>query len=214
MAIADFWEIKDNYAAGTKQMLNVYHVKRILVGANATDVGQAFIDTILIGDLLFMQDNGVSRSVVEVRNLGTVTDFTEIDSSAHPGTRVGEALPNFTAVGITLLRTRTDIHAGQKRYYAGVEADKDGNLWDATFAALIDGLATSLLVPWEKISAPGIGVCQLVVLKRFCVVAGQDPCLKYRLPLNSAEIDANHYVPISTRTEDLLTSQVSRKRTA
>lgn len=213
MALADFWEIKDNQVAGSHAMVNVYQAKRIQVGANASSVGQAFIDTIIIPHLLSMQVLGTLRTTVEVRNLGLVTDFITIDTTALVGVRGGESLSNFNAAGIRLNRTRTDIRNGFKRFFVGNENDKEGNVWDATFKALIDALAAALVAPWETAAVPGVDVCELAILKRFCVVEDQDPCLKYRLPENDAEVDGFHYVPVTTTQDTLITSQVSRKRT-
>ncbi len=213
MALADFWEIKDNQVAGSHAMLNVYHVKRILVGATATKVGQSFIDSVIVPLLLPMQVLNTDRTSLDIKNLGDVTDFVSLDTTALVGLRTGESLSNFNAVGIQLNRTRSDIRNGQKRYFAGREADKTGNVWDLTFKALIDALAAGLIEAWEEDSAPGVDVCELVVLKRFCVVPDQEPCLKYRLPETDAEIDGFHYVPQTTLQDNLVTSQVSRKRT-
>lgn len=211
VALSDFWEIKDNQVVSGKSMLNVYHVKRILAGANATNVGQAFIKTVLEDELLALQDVDVKRTTIEVANLGTPTDFTSIDSSTLPGSRVGARFANFNAASIQLNRTRTDMKNGQKRFYAGGEADGGEGLWNAAFVAELDDLAAALISNWEQSAAPGVDVCNLVVLKRFCVVEAQDPCLQYRLPDTDAEIDANHYVPINTIVRSNQRSQVSRK---
>jgi len=213
VALSDFWELKDNQVAGSHNMLNVYYVKRILVGANATKVGQSFIDSVIVPHLLPMQVINTDRTSLDIKNLGDVTDFVSLDTSALVGLRLGESLSNFNAVGIRFNRTRTDIRNGWKRYFAGNENDKVGNVWDATFKALIDALAAELIEPWEEDSAPGVDVCEQVILKRFCVIPEEDPCQKYRLPETDAEIDGFHYVPVSTLQDTLVTSQVSRKRT-
>lgn len=211
MALSDFWELKDNQVVGTQSILNVYHLKRILAGADANQVGQAFINSILEDELLALQDASIARTTIEVRNLGTATDFISIDSSSLPGSRVGVRFANFNAASIQLNRTRTDMKNGQKRFLVGTEADAGDGNWEAAFITNLGTLATALITPWETSAAPGVDVASLVVLKRFCVVPLQDPCLKYRLPETSVEIDANHYVPTVTVVRSRQRSQVSRK---
>ncbi len=211
MALSDFWELKDNQIRQGKPILNVYHLKRILAGATANSVGQAFIKSILTDELLALQDASLGRVTIDVRNLGTVTDFISIDSSTLPGSRAGSAWASFTAATIQFNRTRTDIKNGAKRFDVGVETDSENGIWEVAFVTELSDLATALITPWEEAAAPGVDVADLVVLKRFCVVAGQDPCLKYRLPNTDAEIDAFHYNPTATIVRPKQRSQVSRK---
>lgn len=211
MAISDFWELKDNQFLSGKNVLNIYHLKRIQAGATAQTVADAFTNSILTGQFLMRQDSNLTRTTVEVRNLGTPTDFHVLDSSAFVGTDVGDHPAIFNAATIQLNRTRTDMKNGQKRYVMGNDDDGADGSWDAVFLAHLATVAGTLIAPWVTLAAPAVDVCSLVVLKRFCVVEGQDPCLKYRLPKDSAEIDADHYVPISTTVRTRIRSQVSRK---
>lgn len=211
MALSDFWEVKDNQVFQGKAVLNVYHVKRILVGANAAAVSQGFIDSIIGATLASLQDVDVGRTTLEVANLGTPTDFISVDTSVLIGTRAGATFAGFTTGAIQLNRTRTDMKNGQKRFLVGGELDANDGTWNAAFLAEMATLAAALIAPWEDNAAPGVDICELVVLKRFCVVPAQDPCLKYRLPNTDAEIDNNHYVPTQTTLRSRQRSQVSRK---
>jgi len=211
VALSDFWQIKDNQQFDGKQILNVYQAKRILAGANATMVGQAFIDSIVTPMALPTQPIGLGRTTVEIENLGTPTDFTSIDSSAHVGGVAGQLLPGFVAATIQFNRTRSDMKNGMKRFCAGTESEMTNGIWVAGFLTLLDVIGTALVANWEEASAPGVAVCEFVILKRFCVDPVEDPCTVYRLPINSAEIDANHYVPVTFTTRDRVRSQVSRK---
>ncbi len=211
MALSDFWELKDNQVLDGSAILNVYHCKRILAGANANSIGQAFIKTIVTDELKALQDDTLTRTSIDVRNLGDVTDFISIDSSTLPGTRSGQFLTTFNAAAIRFARTRTDMRNGHKRYTVGVETDANDGTWTAAFNTLLASLATALINPWEEVAAPGVDVCDLVILKRFCVVPAQDPCLQYRLPETDAEVDANHYNPTNAIVKAHITSQVSRK---
>ncbi len=212
MALTDFWEVKDNQQISGQNILNIYHVKRILAGANAQAVGDAFINSILTAGFLGLQDDILTRTLVEVANLGDETDFAAVDSSGSPGTDVGDHPAIFNAAAIQFNRTRTDMKNGQKRFVMGNDNDAAGGLWDATFLSTLGAVATSIHTPWRTAAAPAVDVCAFVILKRFCVVGGQDPCLQYRLPNTSTEIDGNHYVPSSSVTRDRVRSQVSRKR--
>ncbi len=212
MALTDFWQVKDNQILSGKNVLNVYHVKRILAGANATKVAQSFLDSILIAGYLGMQDSNLTRTVVEVENLGDPTDFVAMDSSAKVGTDASSHPAIFNAATIQFNRTRIDMKNGQKRYLVGGAASESDGVWVAGFLTTLDALAATVIADWEEAAAPGVSLVEFVILKRFCVVPLQSPCVKYRLPNTDAEIDNNHYVPTSSTTRARVRSQVSRKK--
>ncbi len=212
MPLVDFWQLKDNQILGGTNVLNVYHLKRILGGATATQVGQAFIDTILTTGFLSLQDSNLTRTTVEVENLGDETDFASLDSSAKIGTDTGDHPAIFNAATIQFNRTRIDMKNGQKRYLMGAEGDAVDGVWDAAFLTTFGAVAATIVSKWEEAASPGVDVCEFVILKRFCVVSGQDPCLAYRLPNTNAEIDDKHYVPLTTTQRARIRSQVSRKK--
>ncbi len=211
MGLSDFWQLKDNQLFDGQPILNVYQVKRILGGATATMVAQAFLDHVLAVDMVAVQPDGVTRTTVEVANLQTVTDFAVLDSSAFPGGVAGGELPGFNAASIQFNRTRTDMKNGQKRLVAGTETEMTEGTWLPAFVTLLQAVAAAIIDPWETAAAPGVDVCEFVVMKRFCVVPAQDPCVAYRLPNNDTEADQNHYVPVSTIVRPQVRSQVSRK---
>ena len=211
MALSDFWEVKDNQVLAGKAVLNVYHVKRILLAADALEVANAFVASILTANFLAMQDQNLTRSVVEVRNLGTPTDFVAFDSSTFVGTDVGDHPAIFNAATIQFNRTRTDMKNGQKRFLMGNDNDQSDGIWDATFLDDLQTVAESIRTPWRTAAAPAIDVCAFAIIKRFCVVPGQSPCQKYRLPETDAEIDDFHYIPVFTSKRNTVRSQVSRK---
>lgn len=211
MALSDFWQLLDKQVYNGKAVLNVYHCKRILAGATASDVAQAFIDTVLDGPLDLLQPVALTRTTVEVENLGTPTDFASLSSSAFPGLVVGQALPSFNSAAIQFNRTRTDMKNGRKSWLAGTETEQQDGDWVAGFATLLNTLKNAILSPWEDAGTPGVDVCNFVILKRFCIVPAQDPCQVYRLPNTDAEVDANHYVPVTGTVRNRVRSQVSRK---
>lgn len=211
MALSDFWQILDHQVFDGKPFLNVYQVKRILAGADADDVSQGFINSIVELELLALQPTGVGRTTIDVANLGDVTDFVSIDSSSLPGQLVGDPLPGFNAATLQFNRTRTDMRNGAKRFCVGQEGNTANGIWSAGFQTSLTSLLTALLNPWEASGVPGVDICELVIMKRFCVDPLEDPCTIYRLPNTSAEADANHYVPTLGVVRPRVRSQVSRK---
>lgn len=211
MALTDFWELKDHQQLQTVNILNVYHVKRILAGADADEVVQAFLASILTLAFRGLQDNNLSRSTVQCQNLGDVTDFASVDSSAFGGSDTGDHPAVFNAAAVQFNRTRTDMKNGQKRWVMGNDNDAVDGGWDATFINSLETIRDNILDTWKTAAAPAVDVCAFVVLKRFCVVSGQSPCLKYRLPDTDTEIDGNHYVPTTGLVRGRIRSQVSRK---
>ncbi len=211
MALTDFWQVKDNQAMDGKAVLNIYHVKRILAGANALMVAQAFRDFFVDGVLDLLQPAGISRTTIEVENLGDATDFATVDSSPFPGTIVGNELASFNSATVQFNRTRNDMKNGQKRWVAGTELEQANGEWVAGFVTVLQAAGQILTLPWETDAAPGVDVCDFVILKRFCVVPEEDPCTQYRLPNTDAEADDWHYLPGSVTTRIRVRSQVSRK---
>lgn len=211
MALTDYWQVKDNMVAGQQRSLNVYHVKRILAGATAQMVAEAFDFSILTLNYLGMQATNLDRSTIEVENLGDPTDFVAYDSSAKGGTDTGDTLVTFNAASIQFNRTRIDMKHGQKRFVVGNDADELLGVWNAAFLAQLALLGQTIIDPWTTLAAPAVDVCSFVILKRFCVDPLQDPCQVYRLPNTDTEVDSFHYVPLTFTVRDRIRSQVSRK---
>lgn len=212
MGLIDFYEIRDFQDAGGENILNIYHVRNLGTGGPAASVAQMLIDWVY-PVLRPIQSLGLSRTFIEVQNLGSPFDFATVDSSAFPGTDAASALSTLTAATIQFNRTRTDIKNGMKRFYAGAEPDVSVNLWDAGFLAELQTLGDKLVDQWELAGTPGVKRLELVILKRFCKTTPSPPCVGgYRLPDTDAEIDANFYRPLTATPRDTVRSQVSRKR--
>lgn len=212
MALSDFYEVRDFQQVSGENVLNVYHYIRGVASPTAQKVGDAFIETV-IQPLKALQQVGLTRSVVEVENLGDPFDFATIDTSAEDGTRGGVNVSTFVAATIQLNRTRIDIKNGMKRFFVGTETDITGNFWDALFLTDLQALADVLVAPlvWTPDGPTSQG--HLVVLKRFCTVLPSPPCTgTYRLPNTDLEIDNNNYQPITATARNTIRSQVSRKR--
>lgn len=211
MALIDFYEVRDFQQLGGRNILNVYHVRNLGAGGPAANVAQAYIDWVL-PVLIPLQYVALSRTFIEVQNLGSAFDFATVDSSAFPGTRAAIALPTSNAATIQFNRTRTDIKNGMKRFAVGGETDVTVNFWEAAFVTSIQALGDKIVDPWELAATPGIDRVEFVVLKRFCTTTPSPPCVGgYRLP-DAAEIDTNWYAPLTATARTTVRSQVSRKR--
>ncbi len=210
MALDDLYEIVDKSIVGTERVFNVYHVLRSGPAVTSATIAEAFEDDILT-PLLPLQDERIDHFEIAVRNLGDPTDFTVRNPSPSLGTRMGQGFAQFYAFTIQFNRLRTDMKNGQKRFMVGIETDSNDGSWLAAFVTLMDVIGTALIGDWEINSDPGITVCNFVILKRFCVVDGQSPCLKYRLADDDVEALVR-YQPVSFLGRDRVRSQVSRKR--
>ncbi len=212
MALVEFYEIRDHQQHSGQDILNVYHVKNLGSGGPAANVAQAFIDWVL-PVLRPLQDSAVTRSFIEVENLGSPFDFATVDSSSQGGSRAGIGLPTLNAPTIQFNRTRNDMKNGMKRLNAGAESDVNTNFWEAPFLAELQAYGDKVVDPWELSGTPGIDRVEFVILKRFCTVLPSPPCTgQYRLPNTDSEVDNNHYAPQSATARSTVRSQISRKR--
>lgn len=212
MPLIDFYEVRDFQVQGAQNILNVYQYRNLGTGGPASNIAQAFIDTVFPA-VRPIQVAGLFRTFLEVENLGSPFDFATVDTSSFPGTRPGIALSTLIGASIQLNRTRMDIKNGQKRFAAGTETDSTGNFWDAPFLAELQALADVLVQPLQLAGSPGIDRAELVILKRFCTVLPSPPCTGvYRLPDTDLEADNNNYSPVTATARATVRSQVSRKR--
>ncbi len=212
MAFVDLYEVKDVQSFGTVEILNVWHVEKVSPGFTAATILEAYEDTILT-PLLPMQNDGLTHTILEARSLSDPLDFSTRVPSPNVGTRVGQSLSNFEAIGLRLNRERTDMDSGQKRFQIGDEGDLNGNLWQAPILALAATLGAAMVSQWETVAAPGTPVCDYVIIKRICKTSPSPPCVGgYRLPLSTDPLTL--YRPLTFVVDTFVTSQVSRKRTA
>ncbi len=193
-------------------MLNVYHVRNLGAGGPAANVAQTLIEWIY-PVLRLIQASSLSRTFIEVENLGSAFDFATVDTSAFPGLDINQKLSTLTAATIQFNRTRNDIKNGQKRFAVGAEDNVNGNAWDSAFLTQLQDLGDKLVDQWELDATPGVKRLELVILKRFCKTVPSPPCLSsYELPSTDALIDANFYRPLTATPRATVRSQVSRKQ--
>ncbi len=209
MAFVDLYEVLDLQSIGGEPILNAYQVERVSGAFAALDIAIAFIDS--IGQLLLnVQHTTVTHDIVTVRSLDDPTDFGSAVYSPNTGVLVGNQLSNFAAATIQFNRRRTDMNNGSKRFAAGDELVATGNVWTAPFLVDLQTLADRLVNPWEESDAPGVEVCNLVIIKRICITTPSPPCVGgYRLPLTTDPLVL--YTPVSALVRSTIRSQVSRK---
>ncbi len=209
MAFSDLYEVLDNQSIGAEPLLNAYQVERVTGSFTALDIAVAFIDS--MGSLIRnIQHTTVIHDIVTVRSLDDPTDFATAVFAPNTGVLVGAQLSNFAAGTIQFNRRRTDMNNGQKRYAAGDETQAVGNNWSAAQLTAMQALADRLVQPWEESAAPGVAVCNLVIIKRICTTTPSPPCLGgYRLPLSTDPLVL--YTPVSALARSTIRSQVSRK---
>ncbi len=209
MAFSDLYEVLDNQSIGGEPLLNVYQVERVAGAFAALDIAIAFIDS--VGSLIRnIQHTTVVHDIVTVRSLADPTDFASSVMSPNTGVLTGPQLANFAAATIQFNRRRTDMNNGSKRFAAGDETNATGNNWDGAFLPTIQILADRLVQAWEEAAAPGVAVCNLVIIKRICTTTPSPPCVGgYRLPLVTDPLTL--YTPASALARSTIRSQVSRK---
>ncbi len=211
MAFSDLYQILDNQDVGGQRILNVYQVTKLNPAFDSADVLLAYLDTVY-DDVRAIQPDTLTHGVVEVASLSDPLDFATGTRTPDIGLLAGNPLASFVAATIQFNRLRTDIKNGQKRWVAGNEGTVTGNFWTAAFNTLLATLGTTLISQWEDAASPGIPVCSLIILKRFCTTSPSPPCVGgYRLPENDAEA-AISYIPTSFSARDTVRSQTSRKR--
>lgn len=208
---SDLYEIKDPQEQAGHNILNIYHVTKLSPSFTATNMLQAYFDTVY-PVVLTIQPSTVQHKTVECRSLSDPLDFASGTSLPDVGNLGGVGLANFVAATIQFNRLRTDMKNGQKRWAAGTEVNVATNLWVANMLTLMGNLGAAIVGNWEEAANPGIPVCRYIILKRFCTTAPSPPCAgSYRLPENDAEA-AISYVPTTFSVRDTVRSQTSRKR--
>jgi len=210
MALSDWYEVIHEFVSEGESMLNVYHALRADAGRDAGEIVEAFNDSVM-PDMANIQYVGVTNVIYTARNLDDPFDFATRVPGDPVGLRPGANFATFNAVTVQFNRQRTDMKNGQKRWYAGVEPDNNGAVWDAAFLTSVGVVATAVLNPWELSGVPGVPVCNFGILQRICVIQPPPtPCVAFRLPKTDAELQ--FYIPNTAIVRATVRSQVSRKR--
>lgn len=213
MALTDFYEIIDRQFIGSspRPALNVYHVMKRVVSANAATAAQAFVDWVLPA-VVDIQSEVVVHRTLTARNLGNDTDFVEVALGDVPGGIVAtdHVMPSFVAAGIQFLRERMDIKHGWKRYVGITEANVGGNTLGASLVTTLNNTGAQIVTPWELAGMPGTLMFDFAIIARVCAEVGPlGGCLKYRLPENDAELE--FYLPSEAVAKTSPRSQNTRK---
>jgi hypothetical protein len=138
------WRVKHFQELDGQQVLNVYHyqIPDGPLGTNAPEIAAAFEATV-VDEIRTIQDISVSHVLLQVEQLGSLTDFTEVALSGT-GELVGQDLANFVAMRFDYLRTTKETRNGAKRICGLNEEVVFGNSYDAAFFTLMQGVAVVL----------------------------------------------------------------------
>lgn len=199
----DVYQVVDTQVFNGQTCLNVYFYKAtdVPLGADASDVTAAFIETVL-PTLTPLQVNDVVHTSIKATNLFDPTDQNEeLISTAGEGS--GDPLGTFEAYPFRLIGDNASVRSGSKRI-AGVPEDATTNGvvtasgvitdLDATAAILAAGVLFGLL---------DAGTLVPVIVKRLLVDG------EYILPDNAGDAVLSNVV--DALFSPLVTSQVSRK---
>jgi hypothetical protein len=210
MPLSDWYELIDVQIFSAQTVINVYHLEKQNPAFQASEIFDAFQDSV-VPSLLTVQHQSIVHSEVTVRNLADPLDFFTGVLSPDEGLITGVALTSFTAATIQFNRLRTDMKNGMKRFAAGSEATALTNFWTAGFVVDLTTLGSAVVLPWERLPFPGVEVCKFGIIKRVCTTQPPPtPCPKYRLPETDEELV--FYIPLTFVVRDTIRSQVSRKR--
>lgn len=208
MALVDMFELKFTQAYGSIQdVLNVFHFLRHGDTVLAEDIGDAFIAQIvpLINDLQTASLDNVS---VEVQSLADPFNF-HTQAVTGVGDVAGDRYPTFSAFQLKFPRLRSDMRHGFKRIAGPVETGINGEVLGAAFVATLQALGDRLVQPLVRVGAPGTTIASYVIIKRIPYVTSGGKNA-YRLPIDDTELA--YYAPTSAIASELVTSQVSRRR--
>lgn len=212
MALSDIYQIKHTGLFLGEPGLNVYHVERTDPGFDATDMTLAFQDSI-VPSLKACQSLQYLYQEITAQNLGDPTDFDTRSMLGQTGEHTGTAANSSLAFSIRFPRQRTDMRDGFKRWGGMTETQYSFNDTLGPFQGLMSTLGNALVVPWEIAAAPGVPVCNYIIVKRVCTVQPPpSPCPSYRLPeLGDTLV---FYKPLTSLFKVPVRTQVSRRVTA
>ncbi len=209
MALIDMYQITHKATNVSQNLLNVYHVERSAGTVTASDIAQAFQDSIM-ASLIALQNTVTLYDSVFVENLDDPTDFDTLIQTGQAGGRLGANAPTGLAFEIRFPRERRDMHDGFKRWGGLSEETFSSQDLAAAFIADMGLLGDNLVLTWEQASAPGVAVCDYVIIKRICTVQPPPtPCPSYRLPETTAELV--FYKPLKHQEKTTVRTQVSRR---
>lgn len=207
MAFSDAYQVRIHQTQGAVNLLNVIHVERLTVDFGASDIREAFIDTVL-PTWKSLVVSGLVFASIDVVSLSNPEDFEIAFPIGQQGNGSGLVGPALIAANLRLNRTRTDVRNGSIRIGGISEDSYNVNAFVSSFRDDMSDFGDALLDTWAKISPAG-NVCQVHVIKRVLVPATSTHKAYYRLPENTGEYISYH--PTQHTLNVNVSSQVSRK---
>ncbi len=208
MALVDIYQVTQLASMNNRPANNVYHVERLDPGFDATNINQAFIDSLQVSQLA-LQNPVLSVSELQCFSLGNSVDFENLPQVGKVGTRLGSQAAQFIAFAFRFPTLDRDIRSGRKRFGGASEEISSGNDLAPAFITDMNTHGANMIANWEEASAPGVGVCRFVIVKRILVINPVTGAESYRLPETDGELQ--FYAPTAFISNVTLRSQNSRK---
>jgi hypothetical protein len=142
------FELRDFQTFFGSTFLNVYHYVQDTAGTadSASNVAAAFLTTVL-PDILAMQSESLEHTLIEVEQLGSLTNYTTLVLIGADGTETGSDMPQYNSAAFKLVRTTKETRNGSKRIAGMTEENVTGNNFTAGFKTEMDGVAATLESP-------------------------------------------------------------------
>jgi hypothetical protein len=156
-------EVTLTQTAGATNLENVFYFWNSLNIEPISFIGfSADWDTKYMPGISSIQGLGVTYTNVRIRTvLGVLPDLNSA-ASIPVGTRAGESLPSYVAIGFRLGGTTKETRSGAKRFGGQTETDIAGNTPTTAYAAVLDGFAPTL----TQSVFDGLNTYQPVILSR------------------------------------------------
>lgn len=151
MAVNDVYKILMKTEVDTQRFLNVFYYQNTTGGTgNAGDLSDLFANFVALKILAILSSATVLK-FVEVYNLNDSTDY-DINTYSFIGGRSGNYDTRHIAHSFTLVRSRTDIKSGGKRFGAVSDVDVANEGWLSSLDPLLTDVSQWLVNP--LVSAP------------------------------------------------------------
>lgn len=133
------------------EMRNIFHYEVTAVTGDPalSDVLTTF-EADVVPDMANVIVGGAYIYSLHAENLTDETTIADLDMGTdHPGTRAGDAMPMFNALGIKLIRTNKTTRQGQKRFSPVSETDSTAGVFSAGLVTAAEALGAALVADLE-----------------------------------------------------------------
>lgn len=202
--LQDFYQLTLLYTYLGQECQNVFHLRRLTVGALAYDAGLALAATVNTY-LLPLWSIAVQVTGIKTFNLALVNDFQDWDWDPV-GEVTGQYCPAYCSYALSFRRLRRDMPHGYKRFSGVPEASQYNGQVLSGYLTLLRELGAALLAPIVRVEAGT--AFEYVIVKRVPYVAPSGK-VAYRLPENDDELV--YYHPLTCAAARGIRNQTSRQ---